>query len=331
MKFSRIFGNWIKENIAHVIIYNIFVVIIFLMCYLYNINLEAIVDAVSICTFLGGIILLLRFFQYATTVRKLELVNHNFNVSVDALPEVHTLKDKMYQDIIRELYDNANEFYSHFKNEEEERNEYYTLWVHQIKTPIAAMHLLVQTEENQERKRKLSQELFRTEKYIEMALHFLHLQEETSDFVLKEYDLFHIVKGALKKYSVPFFEKKLTLSFETFTFRFVTDDKWLSFVIEQIISNCIKYTCTGGLRIQFVEEIDKAVLSISDTGIGIREEDLPRIFEKGFTGYNGHMDKKSTGIGLYLCKKVTDKLGIKIEVSSRLEEGTIFYLTIMKD
>ncbi len=138
------------------------------------------------------------------------------------------------------------------------------------------------------------------------------------------------MKQVLKQYKTIFIEKKLTIDFEPFSCAAVTDEKWLAFILEQVLSNAVKYTAQGGVSIQCREDEERYILSVQDTGIGIRQEDLPRIFEKGFTGYNGHMDKRSTGIGLYLCRRTADMLGIKIRVESAVHEGTTVYLSLKK-
>ena len=168
----------------------------------------------------------------------------------------------------------------------------------------------------------MEQELFEIEQYAQMALHYLHLQEEGSDLVLKEYELSDIVKSAVRKYSVSFIEKRLSMEFKEFSFFVVTDQKWLEILLQQVISNSVKYTAQGGVHIYLEQKETGSNLVIADTGIGIREEDLPRIFDRGFTGFNGRLDQHSTGIGLYLCRQIARKLGITLNVTSKVNEGT---------
>jgi signal transduction histidine kinase len=184
------------------------------------------------------------------------------------------------------------------------------------------MKLLLQNSEDQCTSSALSQELFKIEQYVEMVLHYLRLESMSSDFLIRQYELRDIVSQAVKKHAVLFINKKLSFNLEEFSCKVVTDEKWLMFVIEQIISNALKYTPSGSISIYTQRVPDKLILVIEDTGIGIRPEDLPRIFERGFTGYNGRLDKKSTGIGLYLCKQILDKLSHTIEVSSGVGKGT---------
>ncbi len=211
-----------------------------------------------------------------------------------------------------------------------EARDYYMMWTHQIKTPIAAMKLLFERVNLQDRDAFLmKEELFKIEQYVEMVLTFQRLGSIASDLVLTEYDLSALVRQSVKKYSVLFINKGLGLELKEMDFKVVTDEKWFIFCLEQLLSNSIKYTGTGGISIRAEEAESGSVrLFIKDTGIGIRAEDLPRIFEKGFTGYNGRLDKRSTGIGLYLCQRIFAHLGIGVGVESREGEGTEMALRI---
>ena len=168
----------------------------------------------------------------------------------------------------------------------------------------------------------LSEELFKIEQYVDMVLYYQRLESISSDFLFKKYDLNGIVKQALKKYALLFINSRLSLDLQEFSCVVVTDEKWLQFALGQVISNALKYTHRGGISIYLEKTPADAFLVIEDTGIGIRPEDLPRIFERGYTGYNGRLDKKSTGIGLYLCRKILDKLSHTIEVTSEVGKGT---------
>lgn len=215
-----------------------------------------------------------------------------------------------------------------------EMMDYYGMWAHQIKTPIAAMRILVQSgmdreenEENQKLFRQLQMELFKTEQYVEMVLSYLKIGDIAKDMVLERCDLGKVVRQAVKKYSRLFILQKLSLEMGEIAEIVLTDEKWLSFVVEQILSNALKYTKSGSVSIYLEQE---GVLVIKDTGIGISAEDLPRIMEKGYTGYNGRIDKRSTGIGLYLCKKVMDKLHHQLRIDSEDGKGTKVVLDLRR-
>ena len=195
--------------------------------------------------------------------------------------------------------------------------DYYTMWVHQIKTPIASMHLILQKEDSED-SRRLRTELFRVEQYVQMVLCFLRLDSDFTDYVIKEYRVDDIIRPAVRRLAPQFIMKKLSLEYEQTDAIVLTDEKWLGFVIEQVLSNAVKYTSAGSISIK----CDGDRLVISDTGIGIAAEDLPRIFDKGYTGFNGRADRKASGIGLYLCRRICDNLGHSIEAQSVPGQGT---------
>lgn len=204
--------------------------------------------------------------------------------------------------------------------------DYYTMWVHQIKTPIASMHLILQKEDSED-SRRLRAELFRVEQYVQMVLCFLRLDSDFADYVIKEYRVDDIIRPAVRRLAPQFIMKKLALEYEQTDEVALTDEKWLSFVVEQILSNAVKYTSSGSISIK----CDGDRLVISDTGIGIAAEDLPRIFDKGYTGFNGRADRKASGIGLYLCRRICDNLGHSIKVESAAGHGTTIIIGLERD
>lgn len=196
--------------------------------------------------------------------------------------------------------------------------DYYTVWVHQIKTPIASMRLTLEGSDSPE-SRKLSAELGRIERYVEMALVYLRLDSESSDYVIREFELDPFIRRSVKKFAGEFISKRLSLELEPSGASVVSDEKWLAFVVEQVLSNSLKYTREGSVRIYLAEP---KTLCIRDTGIGIAPEDMPRIFDKGYTGLNGRADLRASGLGLYLCRRVCRKLGHGISAVSAPGEGT---------
>ncbi len=256
----------------------------------------------------------------------------------------------MYQEMLEDMRQENCRLQTEYDRKKKDMVDYYTMWIHQIKIPIAALKLLQQRMEEEEgagirekeagleietresarnrNARQSQEELFKIEQYAEMALHYARLDSMSSDMLFKKYDISAVIKRALKKYAVLFIGSGLSFSIEEFSCNAVTDEKWLGFVVEQILANALKYTNEGGIRIYGGDKNGQLCTGevryvvIADTGIGIRESDLPRIFERGFTGYNGRMEKKSTGIGLYLCHQIMDKLSHSIRVESAEGEGT---------
>ena len=237
--------------------------------------------------------------------------------SIRDLPESEAPTEEAYQELIESLMEEKNRKDAETTEKLRDMEEYYTLWVHQIKTPIAAMSLLLQEKDTPENG-ELSMELFHIEQYVEMVLQYLRLESPDPDLAIRSVEVDSCVRQAVRKYARSFIRKKIALDFHETGMEVITDEKWLVFVLEQLLSNALKYTKKGSIRIYGKD----GFLSIEDTGIGITAEDLPRIFEKGYTGYNGRLDKKSTGIGLYLCQKVLKKLGHGIVITSVPGEGT---------
>ncbi|MCD7824043.1 MAG: sensor histidine kinase [Oscillospiraceae bacterium] len=218
------------------------------------------------------------------------------------------------------------EMISSEKAKSRQRMDYYSVWAHQIKTPIASMRLSLQGEDSA-LSRKLGAELNRIESYADMVMTYLRLDSESTDYVFAECNLDSIIRSCVRKFSGEFIARKIELIYEPVQETVLTDEKWLSFVIEQVLSNALKYTPAGSISI-YMEP--GQVLAIKDTGIGIAPDDLPRIFDQGFTGYNGRTDKKASGIGLWLCKRICDDLGYDISAESQLGKGTTIRLDLSK-
>ena len=196
--------------------------------------------------------------------------------------------------------------------------DYYTLWAHQIKTPIAASSLLVGEIEDKKVKNQLEQELFKIESYVNIVLQYLRLESFHEDLVLKKENLEDLVKEIVKKYAIFFIQKGLSLNLHDLDRTIITDRKWFVVILEQVLSNSLKYTSQGGIEIYFQED----TLYIKDSGLGIQDSDLLRVFERGFSGYNGRLTQQSSGLGLYLSKKIADELGHQISIASQVGHGT---------
>lgn len=255
--------------------------------------------------------------RYRRSRRRMEQLHLRTELLPRELPEPLDGLAGDYEAVIRALTQENERLKTESIRQQEEQKEYYTLWVHQIKTPISAMRLLLDKENGEEGK-LLKQELFKVDQYADLALKFVKLGDIAGDLIIERCDLNDIARAAVKKYSLLFVYSRLTVSIDPLTRDIPCDRMWLEFILCQLLSNSVKYTHTGGVRIY----MEQNALVVEDTGIGIRKEDLPRIFEKGYTGYNGRMDTRASGIGLYLVKRAADALGIRVEVASELGKGT---------
>lgn len=288
---------------------------------LYGLPLESVGYAFALCLALGLALFIPGYFQFLRRHRELERLRLQVRERVLPLPPPKGLLEADYQALLQALASERAALALEDRNRLQDMTDYYTLWAHQIKTPIAAMRLLLQEESRPE----LEGELLKIEQYVEMVLGYLRLGSETTDYVLRRCDLDGLVRQSVRKFARLFILKKISLDFRETGKTVLTDEKWLAFVIEQLLSNALKYTPEGG-RIRIYG--DGETLVIADSGIGIRPEDLPRVFEKGFTGYNGREDKKSTGIGLYLCSQVLERLNHGVSIVSRPGEGTLVRLDL---
>lgn len=290
-----------------------------LFAWLYGLPAEAIAYAVLIC-FTGGIVTgIIRYRTFYHKYRRLDNMKSGVQFNIEDLPDTGNDIEAAYAQLLQILYKEQKDLAIESRGRARNAKEYYTMWVHQIKTPIAAMRLLLQSE-GEVGKEALSAELFEIEQYVEMVLSYARLESDSSDYLIDYYELDNIIRQVIRKYARLFIRKKISLNFHESEISILTDEKWLVFAVEQILSNALKYTSKGNIDIR-VEKETKTLI-IEDTGIGIAEEDLPRIFEQGYTGYNGRENKKSTGIGLYLVKTILDKLSHTIEIQSKPGKGT---------
>ena len=368
--------------------YIVFAGIFAAVSYLYNIRMDAVQYAFILSAVWFVLFIVWDYIRYIRRHREVAEMEQRLDSGLDCVPDPVTLIEEDYQRAVMKLYEARRELESSNRIIRQEMADYYGMWVHQIKTPIAAMHVLLQASEecrlNAEDQakntesglyagrsaelgqyvREMKMELFKIEQYVEMVLTYLRMEEMSSDLSFEVCSLDSVIKQAVRKYSQMFIFKKIKLEYTPVETKVLTDEKWLEFVIGQILSNALKYTMPDGStsapdeagiagRISiymedrvhmareegadmadsgFTDEIQtrEPCLVVEDTGIGIWPEDLPRVFEKGFTGYNGRTDKKSTGIGLYLCKSVMDKLRHQIWIESEAGRGTKVYLSFAR-
>ncbi len=360
--------RWIRAYLRRhrlgIVMYALFCAIFASVVFLYQMPMEPAVYAIGLCLAAAVIVLIADSIRYRRKVEDLTWQMDAVKEGTEKLPKPEDEVERLYQMLLENAQLERSRQVGNILKEKSEMTDYFTLWTHQIKTPIAAMRLLQQqqvlmqeygnapkqeaaresetgraqeaareseTGREQEaarenylieqyymQKREIESELFKIEQYVEMVLQYLRLNSSVNDFVLQEYELDGIIRQAVRKYAPMFIRKKLSLHYEPLKVKAVTDEKWLTFVLEQILSNAIKYTASGDIFIR----MEGGCLVLEDTGIGILPEDLPRIFDKGYTGYNGRSDKKASGIGLYLVKKILNKLGHKILVESEPGQGT---------
>lgn len=285
---------------------------------LYRLPLEAVLYPSLLCLLCALVFVYLDFRRVKRKWDILENIQSSLDVTDGLMPPADGVAEERYRAIIDRLCAQQNDLQHSMERNFADMVDYYTVWAHQIKTPIASMRLKVQNEDS-DFSRSIMADLLRIEAYVEMVLAFLRLDSSDSDYVIREYDLDAIVRQAVRKFAGEFIGRGLKLELSPLEVSVLTDEKWLLFVIEQVLSNALKYTPSGSISIAL--EAPKT-LCIRDTGIGIAPQDLPRIFERGYTGWNGRVHKSASGLGLYLCKRICGNLGHTIKAESVLGEGT---------
>ena len=294
---------------------------------LYSLPVQAVAYPFLLCAVAGSILLAADYCQALRRHRQMERVLRLPDEIAASLPPADTVEREDYRQLVALLEESRRQIQSQAQRRYGDMVDYYTLWAHQIKTPIASMRLTLQNEDS-DLARSLSGDLMRVEQYVEMVLGYLRLESPSSDYVIRNYALDDIVRQAVRKFASQFIRRKLRLEYTPLNVSVITDEKWLLFVIEQVLSNALKYTRSGSVSITL--EAPKT-LCIRDTGIGIAPEDLPRVFEKGYTGSNGRTDKRATGIGLYLCRRILAKLGHSITIASTPGVGTTVRIGLEQD
>lgn len=320
----KMFFEYLLSHKKSITLWAMFSAVFALIFWLYRLPLAAVFYSVLICFFIGAVWIGSDFNVYRAKRLTLKRLLDEITLTAENLPPPRTAEEAAYQELIKTLFDFKQALANEMNEKYADMVDYYTLWAHQIKTPIAAMRLTLQSGEMSQ-SRELSEDLQRIEQYVEMVLCYLRLDSESKDFLIKKYDLDSIIKQAVRKFSSQFIRRKIKLVYEPVGVTVLTDEKWLLFVLEQVLSNALKYTKSGEIEITL--EAPKTVC-IRDTGIGIAPEDISRIFEKGYTGYNGRTDKKASGIGLYLCRQICGRLGHKITASSQVGKGTLIKIDL---
>ncbi len=315
----KLFLQYLRSKAAILLLFACFAGIMAFSFTLYHLPTEAVLYPAALCAVLGLIALII---DYVRTLHMHKLISAIREMDTD-LPEVRNVEAADYREIVRLLRERNREAHTRAATDMNAMMDYYTLWAHQIKTPIASMRLRLQQEDTAQA-RILLADLGRIERYVSMVLTYLRLEGSSTDYVIRETDLDSILRPVFKQFAGDFISRKLKLDYTPINIKVLTDEKWLSFVVEQLLSNALKYTFSGGITVEMEGE---NTLCVRDTGIGIAPEDLPRIFENGFTGFNGRADLRASGIGLYLCRRVCDRLGHGLSAESVPGEGSVFRIT----
>lgn len=300
--------------------YAIFLVCAWVLRFLYDLPVSAVVHLTYLSVALCLICAAVDFIRYREKLREIRRgVGESADISEDNAIEAEYVRQ--IKDLRRELRDSGDRSAGRYN----EMVDYYTIWAHQIKTPISALSLTAQNIDDDDLRESLMTQIVRIEDYADMVMGYIRLDSDSNDLVFAKQSVEDIVRQEVKKQRPAIVAKGLSLDFAGGEHEALTDSRWLGFAVGQVLSNSIKYTSKG--KISIICDSDR--IAIEDEGMGIAAEDLPRVYEKGYTGYNGRGDKKSTGIGLYLVKRTMEMLQGDIDIESEVGKGTkvTLYLT----
>lgn len=317
------FKGYLKERWKRLLMLLLFACIFAFSFWVYRLPVRAVMYPCALCLLFGAVFVVYDITKAYRRHKFFEELHRRNTELISALPEPEGIVDSDYQQLISVLKEKIAEITAQTDSRIRDTVDYYTVWAHQIKTPIAAMRLTLQKEDVPEA-RRLASELSRIEQYVEMVLVFVRLGSDYSDYVFARQDIDEIIRSSVKKFASEFIDRRIRLEYDSVDIQAVTDEKWFAFVVEQLLSNALKYTREGSIKIYS----EGKVLCIKDTGIGIAPEDLPRVFDKGYTGCNGRTDRRASGLGLYLCRRICQNLGIDISISSTVGEGTTVRLDL---
>lgn len=313
----KLIYEYLRQHKKGLLLFFLFALIYAVVFSMYTLEVEAVLYSMALCLAAGGVICGLDFAKYVSRHKRMQELSAQISLGLRGLPEAQNLVEQDYEMLLKGLQDEKNRIATAADQERSDMLDYYTLWAHQIKTPIAAMRILLQQEDS-DLSRELEAQLFQVSRYVEMVLSYLRLEGDTTDFMFGRHSLEELVRKEVRRYAPLFVRKRLGLDLKEMNVPVLTDEKWLRFVIGQVLSNSLKYTVRGKITIY----AEGKTLVIEDTGIGIAPEDIPRLGQKGFTGANGRRDQKATGLGLYLCRQVLTKLGHSMAIFSEPGKGT---------
>ena len=322
------FKDFIEDKIIQIIllIFALATIEIFLIMYKFAIFIKIYIPIIIFIMYFTG--LLIEYLQknkyYSNINNILDELEDKYLIT-EIINEPYFIEGKILEDILIQVNKSMIENVNKYKYLQEDYKEYIELWIHEIKIPLATSKMIVENNKSKVTE-NIDEELDKIENYIEQALFYARSNTVEKDYYIKKIKLQEIVNESIKRNKNILIEEKVILNLHDLENEVNTDNKWVAFILNQVIQNSVKYRKKDvNLQLDIYSEKQKenVILYIKDNGIGIKEGEINRIFEKGFTGANGKKKKKkSTGLGLYLCKNLCDKLGISIHGSSKEIEGT---------
>ena len=322
------FRDYIKEKMVLIIGTILALVSVEILLLAYDISILIRIYCAVIIIFILVLAILIEYKKkkdyYNELIKNMEELKEKYLIS-EIIKTPNFIEGKILKDILQDTGKSMLENVNYYKNIQEDYKEYIELWIHEVKIPIAASKMIIENNKNEVTK-SIDEELDKVENYTEQALFYARSNAVEKDYIINKTNLKEIVNGAILKNKTTLLNEKVSIELSNLKDEEVyTDSKWAVFIINQIIQNAIKYSKKENKKIEISsqEKNDRVILYIKDNGIGIKKGEITRVFERGFTGENGRIiGQKSTGIGLYLCKKLCDRLGLGIELNSEKDKGT---------
>lgn len=318
--------EFIKERMIFLIINLIMFLLVAILMKIVKVSINIIL--ILFLIWFGPILIymFLEFIKYRRYLNNLINTVENLDrkyLLPEVIEEPRFQEARIINDVLKQCNKSMHEKVKHYKDEQIEYREYIETWVHEIKTPIASAKLILEND-NSNLSERINYEMKRVEGFIEQVLYYARSSDVSKDYIIKEFSLISVVMKSVKSNSRDFINKNIKLDIRGIEGNIFSDEKWVEFIINQIIINAVKFSIPNEGKVSIYSKVNEnnIILTIEDNGVGINEKDIDRVFEKGFTGENGRKFGKSTGIGLYLCKKLCDKLGIGISLNSKENIGT---------
>lgn len=326
---TQVFKLFLVSVRQQILVFAGMALIFAIIFFLGNLPLTLYLYSMELAVFFFALYLTIQSIRYSKRYKAIRQIGAAQSIKIGDVTAGTDPADKIYIDKIGQLQQDIRSLTNLHAERQAEQLDYFTLWLHQIKTPLSAISLLNQSNVTAESK-KISQEILRLEDYTHMALNYVKLEETGPEMDLSEVDLDAVIRKAVKKYSILFIYKEIKLDYEPVGMTALSDGMWLQTLLEQLLSNSLKYSASGTISIYMDPDKDKTLV-IEDTGAGIRPEDLPKIFNKGYSGLNGRLHEKSTGLGLFLSRKICRRLGHELGIESELGKGTRVTIDLFRE
>ena len=331
MKFTK----YIKDKIYYILTFSIYIILISIYLKAMETEIPAIIIVIAISTIFfcaGFIISYLKSNKYLKDIDKMmDNLTEKYLIT-EIMPKPSRAERLAYYRILKKANKSMLENISIIKQQQKDYKEYIESWVHEIKIPITSVKLLCENNKS-DITTKIDEEIEEINNFVEQALFYARMDQVSNDFMIKNINLNNVIKNVLARNKKIMIQNNMKVELNNVNTNCYTDEKWLEFIINQIIQNAIKYRKekNANIIITIYENKENVILNIKDNGIGIKTSEIDRIFDKGFTGTNGRNQKKSTGIGLYLCKRLCQEIGMEIEANSKENEFTEIKIIIPRN